>query len=212
MRNRHRHCHHWHSCTLPLPLPLCRACSCRDRKPCDAKSASFIRRVSRSTIKTTYTVDNQRSATDVPTLFIDHRAAEPKAAVPYHLAVGRELVDPRFASPVIYRLNVAVAAAEKKAFVLVESRDNHAPTAITSLTKEDLAQMQRASLITPAIVAQIEAVLHRVELVRKAEETLAAIRTRLGRLDATKAAVDVEGIVAAVRDLDAMVLKNLPTA
>jgi len=180
-----------------------------DRKPCDAKSASFIRRVSRSTAKTSYTVEN-KSAMDVPTLFIDHKATEPKAANPYHLAVGKELLDPRFASPIIYRLNVAVPASDKRVFVLVESRDNFAPTAITSLSKEDLAQLQRSSLLTPAVVAQIEAVLHRVELVRKAEEALASIRARLGRLDATKASVDVEGIVAAVRDLDALVLKNLP--
>lgn len=192
---------------LLTPRPRVHARS--DRKPCDAKVASSLRRVSRSTLKTTYTVDN-KTATDVATLFIDHKASDPKAANPYHLAVGKELVDPRFASPIIYRLNVAVPAGEKRTFVLVESRDNYTPTAITSLSKEDLAQMQRSGLLTPAVVTQIEAVLRRVELVRETDAALAAIRTRLGRLDATKSTVDVDSIVAAVRELDALVLKNLP--
>ena len=70
------------------------------------------------------TVTNRTGEAHV--LFIDHRAADPRAKNPYALVVGRELLDSRFLSPIVYRLNVSIGPDRAPAVaVLVESRDEY---------------------------------------------------------------------------------------
>ena len=178
-------------------------------KLCEASRAARVRKVSRSTIETTYTITNR--AGEAQTLFIDHRAAEPKSSNPYSLAVGRELLDPRFPSPIVYRLCVPIEA-ERGPYttLLVESRDEHDAAPITSLTKEEIAKLQRTGLLAVEVVADVERVLARVEALKRAETALKAITTRLPRVDATKHTVDVDAIVAAVEALDNVIIRHLP--
>jgi len=176
-----------------------------DGKPCDVRTAARLRRVNRFTVETTYTVDNKTSG-EVPLMFIDHKAADKS----FKLVVGSELLDPRFPSPVVYRLNTSLPASAKRSFSLVESREDYATTAITSLSKEEITRLLRAGLITAETAAGIEAVVARVAAIRKAEETLDGVRKRVGRLDATKATVDVAGILHAIEELDSLVMRHLP--
>ena len=176
---------------------------------CEPARAARIRKVSRSTIETTYTVTNRTG--EQQSLFIDHRAAEPRAANPYTLAVGRDLLDPRFPSPIVYRISVPVGPdrAAPAVAVLLESRDVHDAAPITSLAKEEIAKLQRTGLLSAADVADIERVLARVESLKRAEVALKAICAKLPRIDGTKHSVDVAGIVDAVEALDAVVIRHL---
>lgn len=176
---------------------------------CEPALAARVRKVSRSTIETTYTVTNKTG--EAQALFVDHRAAEPRSANPFKLSVGRELLDPRFPSPILYRLNVPVGPDRAPAnVVLLETREVHDAAPITSMTKEEIAKLQRVGLLSAAVVVDIERVLARVEALKRAEASLKAVLARLPRVDGTKHSVDVTAIVDAVDALDAVVMRHLP--
>ena len=175
--------------TVPIPLPDA------FKRPAHPRSAD--------------TITNRTG--EVQTLFVDHRAAEPRASNPYTLVAGRELLDPRFPSPVVYRLSVPVGADRAPAAVVLrEARDIHESAPITTLTKEEISKLQRVGLMSAAVVADVERVLARVEALKRAEAALKAICARLPRVDATKHSVDVSAIVDAVEALDAVIIKHLP--
>ena len=75
-----------------------------------------------------------------------------------------------------------------------------------------LQELQRDGRVANAELAQRvglseSACLRRVKALEEAGEKLQSVRTRLSRVDATKASVDVDAVLAAVKALDDVVIR-----